>query len=128
MPALCAHPAAAAPLRRYGLSLSALIIGSITPDFLYFFRVSTNAQFGHSFAGVFIFCLPAGLLALGLFHLVLKKPLFSLLPESHQECLSPFTRSVKFFSSARELLVVMLAVLLGAWTHILWDSCTHSYG
>ena len=128
MPALCAHPAAAVPLRRYGLSLSALIIGSMTPDFLYFFRISTNAQFGHTFTGVFVFCLPAGLFAFGLFHRVLKIPLFSLLPQSHQECMSPFLHHVNMFSSGKHLLLVMLAVFLGAWTHILWDSCTHEYG
>ncbi len=85
MPAICAHPVIAVPLTRYNLCLSALIVGSMSPDFFYFFRVSHNAQFGHTLQGVFLFCLPVGLLVLWVFHRVLKSPLFSLLPQNHQE-------------------------------------------
>ncbi|MCP4405830.1 MAG: DUF4184 family protein [bacterium] len=128
MPALFAHPAASVPFVRYGLSVSALIVGSMAPDFLYFFRLSNNAQYGHTLPGLFLFSLPMGLLVLEGFHLVLKYPLFLLLPTNHQERLSYFLRKRKLFSSGRELLLLLLALLLGACSHIIWDSCTHVYG
>ncbi len=39
MSALIAHPVAAILFTRFGLCLSALIIGSMSPDFLYFFML-----------------------------------------------------------------------------------------
>ena len=127
MPALCAHPVVAIPLKRYGLVLSALIIGSISPDILYFIPLISSEQFGHTVIGLFLFCLPAGMLALWIFHTMLKYPLFSLLPDSHQQrigCLIDQGR----FGSGRHLLVLLISLFLGACTHILWDSCTHYYG
>ena len=128
MPALFAHPAASVPFARWGLSVSALIVGSMAPDFLYFFRLSSNSQYGHTLPGLFLFSLPMGLLVLELFQHVLKVPLFMLLPSNHQERLSPFLKKHTFFSSGKELLLLLTALLLGACSHILWDSCTHEYG
>ena len=128
MPALFAHPAAAIPFRRVGLSLSALIIGSMTPDVLYFFHLSKNPQFGHTLPGLFLFCLPVGGVLLGAFHLILKYPLFSLLPDQHQTRLLPVVPKVPFPSTKRSWLLLIFSLLLGACTHIVWDSCTHVYG
>ncbi len=36
MPWTVSHPAAAAPFARWGLVLSALVVGSMAPDFVYF--------------------------------------------------------------------------------------------
>ncbi len=127
MPALCAHPIAAIPLKRFGLVLSALIIGSIAPDFLYFLPLVSSEQFGHTLLGLFLFCVPAGMIALWIFHYILKYPLFSLLPDSHQQkicCILDHFR----FGSGKHLLLIIFSLFLGACTHILWDSCTHYYG
>lgn len=43
MSALIAHPVAAILFTRFGLCLSALIIGSMSPDFLYFFHAPCPA-------------------------------------------------------------------------------------
>ncbi len=64
MPFTLAHPAAAAPLRRFGLVLSALVVGSMAPDFPYFLPGLPQDKFGHTLAGVFWFCVPAGLAVL----------------------------------------------------------------
>ncbi|RKZ85433.1 MAG: hypothetical protein DRR19_16380 [Candidatus Parabeggiatoa sp. nov. 1] len=61
MPFTLSHPAAAVPLARGGLVLSALVVGSMSPDFLYFLCLSTQYQFGHTFIGVFVFDIPTGL-------------------------------------------------------------------
>lgn len=128
MSALFAHPAASVPFARYGLLLSALVIGSLSPDFFYLFHLSTSSQFGHTLPGLFLFCIPAGLIILWIFHTIVKYPLFSVLPTSHQERLFPSLHRFQFFSSGKRLLLIMVSLLVGAWTHILWDSCTHVYG
>jgi len=62
LPFTLAHPAAVLPLRRTGLVFSALVVGSMAPDFPYFLSVSDAIRWGHSTRGVFLFCLPFGLL------------------------------------------------------------------
>ncbi len=127
MPFTLSHPAAAVPLARFGLPLSALVVGSMAPDFPYFLHWSTAKQYAHTLTGIFAFCLPAGLLVLAVFHLLLKYPLLSLLPESHQARLGgvagPFP-----FGPFRRFLLILLALLVGALTHVAWDSCTHAAG
>ncbi len=128
MSALIAHPVAAIPFARYGLCLSALIIGSMSPDFLYFFQISTNAQFGHTLPGLVLFCLPAGMVVFWLFHTVFKCPMFLLLPENHQARLMPFMRHADTFTLRRQTVLMMASLLVGACTHLVWDSCTHASG
>jgi hypothetical protein len=127
MPFTLSHPAAVVPFARSRLVLSALVIGSMTPDFPYFFCLSTRYHFGHTLPGLFLFCLPAGLVALWLFHRILKRPLLSLLPVTHQQGLIPFANEFRFAPWPRVLLIV-LSLLIGAFTHIAWDSLTHRNG
>lgn len=127
MPASWAHPVAAIPFKRFGLSLSSLIIGSIAPDILYLLPLPVSAKFGHTMIGLFVFCLPLGIIVLWGFHALLKFPLFSLLPTRHQQRIGGIM--YKFhFGPRRHFLVIVLSVFLGSCTHILWDSCTHHYG
>jgi len=127
MPLTLSHPAAAVPLARWGLILSALVVGSISPDFLYFYCLSTRCQFGHTLLGIFLFDIPAGLVILWIFHRILKQPLFSLFPISHQQRLIPFVNEFQFFPLRRFLLIIV-SLLIGTLTHIIWDSFTHYSG
>ena len=64
MPFTVSHAAAVLPLHRlskHKLPLSALMIGSMAPDFGYFFTREAGRLLTHSFSGLFIFALPAGL-------------------------------------------------------------------
>jgi len=61
MPLTLAHPAAVLPavrFRRRGLPFVPLVIGSVTPDFEYFFKLEPTGHFSHTVPGVFLFCLP----------------------------------------------------------------------
>lgn len=127
MPFTLSHPAASIPLIRWGLVPSALIIGSMSPDFLYFITISGTAPFGHTLPGVFLFSLPAGLAVLWVFHTFLKLPALSLLPIAHQERLILVSNGFTFRPLSRFILII-LSLLLGAFTHILWDSFTHFDG
>jgi hypothetical protein len=120
-----AHPAAVLPLRRYcprWLSFPALIIGSLSPDAGYLLARQGGDEFSHRLVGSVGFCLPVGLLGLVLFH-ALRSPAVKMLPEHYQRALLPFCR--RPFGS---LPAVLVSLLIGAWTHLLWDSCTHNDG
>lgn len=53
MPFTLAHPAVVLPLRHRLLHQEALIIGSMSPDFLYFLYGQASQSFGHRFDGFF---------------------------------------------------------------------------
>jgi hypothetical protein len=125
MPLTISHPAAAVPLTRLGLVLSALVIGSMTPDLPYFIPLLPSySGLSHSMIGLFVYCVPLGLLALGIFHFLIKYPALSLLPSSHQDRLYELARDFSFWPLRRFLLIIV-SILVGAFTHILWDSFTH---
>lgn len=127
MPLTISHPAAVVPLARLGLVLSALVVGSMSPDFPYFIPLSPSRNFSHSIMGVFIYCIPVGLAALGIFHFLLKKPALALLPLGHQQRLVAVAGGFSFLPWRRFLLITF-SLFCGALTHILWDSFTHSKG
>jgi hypothetical protein len=126
MPFPVAHPAAVLPLRRYCprfLSFPALIAGSLSPDFGYLFGHLHVDWFSHRFwAGSFGFCLPVGLLIVCVFYLV-RCPLLEILPGRCKELFSPLCRR-----PAGPWLALPVSVLIGAWTHNLLDSLSHSDG
>jgi hypothetical protein len=129
MPATFAHPAAVLPLRFFGrrwFNFSALVIGSMTPDFAYFVRRFDVATYAHSFSGTIAFCLPVGLIAFALFR-PLRAPLCYLLPEPHRSALAPLAAG-RLALKARTFFVLCASLLLGAWTHTIADSFTHKTG
>lgn len=127
MPFTLSHPAAVVTFARRGLPLSALVIGSMAPDFPYFIHLSTGNHSGHTLSGIFFFCIPAGLLALWLFHNYFKFPLLTLLPAHHQGRLISVANGFEF-GSAHNFLLIVLSLLLGAFSHVAWDSFTHNRG
>lgn len=127
MPWTFAHPAAVLPIKRLcpaTLDFSALVIGSMIPDLGYYIPHSNVARLAHSFLGSVLVCLPAGLALWGIFHL-LRKPLCFILPQPHRSALAPLAAS-RILWRARTLVAAGASVLLGAWTHIVWDSFTHN--
>ena len=123
MPVTIAHPIAAIPLRRplgrLGV-LSALVIGSVTPDLPLFLPLSVSRSLTHTFVALFWFCLPVGVVAYLLFDWVLERPLRALMPEAVQRRLPPAGGRPPTWAPA-----VFVSVLLGAATHSAWDAFTH---
>lgn len=126
MPWTFAHPAAALPFKglcpRY-LSFSGLIVGSLTPDFGYHVNLYGVGTAGHTLKGSFLVCIPAGLALLALF-CAMRRPVWWLLPARHRHAVAPWVSS-KISLDVRFALVVSVSILIGAWTHIAWDSLTH---
>jgi hypothetical protein len=127
MPFTLAHPAAVLALARTKLVFSALIAGALAPDIGYFITFSSQHAESHSLTGLFLICLPAGLLMLVVFHKLMKAPLLALLPASHQERLYPYAQCFHFWPASRFGLIV-ISLLIGSFSHLLWDSFTHQTG
>ncbi|MBC7847141.1 MAG: DUF4184 family protein [Flavobacterium sp.] len=126
MPFTFSHPAIIFPfLRNKKLSATALIVGSMSPDFEYFFRMKIQSEISHTFLGIFLIDFPLGFIVMFVFHKIIKKPLienspafFSLrmqkLKELNWNC---------FFKN--NVFIVLISFFLGTVSHLLWDSFTH---
>jgi uncharacterized protein DUF4184 len=128
MPFTFAHPAAVFPLRRLpALDPLPLVVGSIAPDIGYYLprRVELLLPNAHSLVGSFVVCLPVGLVLLTML-IVLATPLLEPLPARHRRFVASSIRS--FAARKNHLLVSVVSILVGAWTHIVWDSFTHRNG
>jgi len=126
MPSPLAHPAASIPFTKIGMVFSALVIGSIAPDLWYVIKVGP-AFFSYTITGLFVFDLPVGFIMLWLFQALVKWPLLSLLPVGLQRRLYNYAHGFSFRPLKRFGLVI-LSLLVGSLTHIIWDSFTHDYG
>ena len=127
MPFTVSHMAVAAPLARRGLIMSAIVVGSVAPDFQYYLCLSTNNNWGHSAGGILLFSLPMAFLVLWVFHALLKRPLLRLVPLAHRRRLLPYAGPFEFWPVKRFLLI-LVSVVIGIISHLLLDSFTHDYG
>ena len=123
MPFTVSHAAAVLPIHwfsKHKLPLTALMIGSMAPDFGFFPFLELSRQVTHRWPGLFTFALPVGL-AVWLFYVAaLEKATITLLSDrwhtrfAHTEAITPML-----------IARASVAILLGAVTHLLWDSFTH---
>ncbi len=120
MPFPLAHTAVVLPLRKFKwLSLSAMMLGCLTPDVGYGLNFEGSSRFAHSAMGSVLFCLPVGLAAYWIFRMI-REPLATRLPAPHREVLLPLCRGrVHSWSS------IAVSVWIGACSHILLDGLTH---
>ena len=124
VPFTLSHTAAALPFGRTRLIASALVVGTMAPDFEYFLALKAHDRFGHTLPGILVLTLPVSLLALWIFHAFVKVPAASLLPQGLQSKLSCYLGEFRFSGPGRFLLITF-SVLIGIATHVLWDSFTH---
>jgi len=125
VPFTLAHAAAAYPLRRTRLVLSALIFGTFAPDLEFFLRFAPKGPFGHSARGLFVFCLPVAFGIFWIFHDLVKEPLAALMPRAIRERIVPGVYPMSL-RRPLQLAFVLVSILIGSLTHILWDSFTHA--
>lgn len=129
MPFTLAHPAAIVPISKLAgkrTSLSALVIGSMMPDAVYFLPLGIDGRTSHSLPALFWFCLPAGLLAYILFHSFIKRPAAALLPLELAARL-PSRALQGPWKGPASTGTVIFSLFLGALTHIVWDAFTHAH-
>jgi hypothetical protein len=129
MPFTPAHPAIVLPLlRKKWVSATGLVIGSLSPDFEYFFKLGVNSQHSHTLAGLFYFDLPVTLLLAMLFHEVVKRNLIHNLPTFLQRRLQTLLHFDFRNFLKMHWLIFITSALIGAASHIFWDSFTHARG
>lgn len=127
MPFTLSHPATVLPfgrlLARWRL-LSAVVVGSMVPDFGRFLPWQPARFETHSADALLTFCLPVGLATYWLFQWLIKVPLIELLPAgAHarwRESSAPAD-----VSSIKQWVLAACGVLFGAVTHLVWDAFTH---
>lgn len=126
MPFTVSHIAAVLPFRKAHLVWSALVIGSVAPDFPYLVGNIEHRALGHQWPGVIEFTLPASIVALWLLHNVVKRPAIKLLPVSLQLRLRGRLGNFKFGGPAH-FAVILFSLALGIATHLAWDTLTHPW-
>ena len=131
MPFTFSHPALVLPVyavfRRW-TSLTGLVAGSVAPDFEKFIRMSANDPYSHTWRSIFYFNLPVGLLIAFIFHLIVRDALIDNLPGFLRRRLAGFRHQDWVGYFRKHYLIVIISVLLGATSHIFWDSFTHKGG
>ena len=125
MPFTLSHAAAAWPFRKTRLEMPALVIGCFAPDFAYFLFIPYGL-FAHSLQGMFLIDLPVSLAVLWLFYACVRQPLSMLLPNGIRMRLKQVKDDYSFRPLAR-LVLIVVSILIGTATHILWDSFTHTF-
>ena len=131
MPFTFSHPAIVLPLMflsRKWFSLTGLVIGSLTPDFEYFLRMRIKSNYSHTIDGLFLFDLPLGLLLAFLFHSLVRDSLFDNLPIFFKSRFSTYKNFDWNKHFKQNWFVVIVSILIGAASHIFWDSFTHEHG
>lgn len=129
MPFTLCHPAIVLPLNKLKvphMPLSALIIGSMIPDFEYFIKMKLSGRFGHTYSGLLMFDLPMAFGVMLVFHWIVKRPVIQNLP-AYWQLRYQDLYAFDFFAYLRRYPHwLLLALLLGSFSHLLWDSFTHA--
>lgn len=128
MPFTFAHPAIILPFaKNKKLPLSALVIGSMIPDFEFYFQLREVEQIGHNTIGIILFDIPAGFLMLFLYHHYIKRYLRTILPDAVLYKCNTLVYNFKFNQKNLFSLNNLLALLIGISSHLLLDLFTHHY-
>jgi Domain of unknown function (DUF4184) len=127
MPYTLSHVAAVVPFSRLLARLrllSAVVIGSMVPDFGYLLPKYPPRFETHSAVALVTFCLPIGMLSYWIFQRLMKSPLLSVLPDQAYMRWQPYAAPASF-ASLRQWVLAACGVLLGAVVHLVWDAFTH---
>jgi len=126
MPFTLSHSALVLPfLKNKKLSATALIVGSMSPDFEYFFRMKIQSEISHTFLGIFLIDFPLGFIVMLAFHEIIKKPILENSPVFFQKRMQELKELNWFHYFKSNVFTVLISFVLGAISHISWDSFTH---
>ena len=112
--------------RRLHLDGTCLVTGSIAPDFAYFVQGDQLRLFSHSLIGLFAWGIPVALALALAWHLLVKRPVVLVSPAAISCRLEDDLRTtwpVRW--SPGVLASCVLSALIGAATHVLWDTFLH---
>ncbi|OEH93563.1 DUF4184 family protein [Bacillus solimangrovi] len=126
MPLTFAHPAAILlfPRKSKWVNFTALVFGSMAPDFEYFLRGQPYGLYGHTISGFFYFNLPFVILFAYIYHKLIHKTLMHHVPVVLQDSYIDRSTNNKMVNS----IVFVYSAIIGMFTHVIWDSVTHANG
>lgn len=109
--------------------MTALVVGSMAPDFEFFIRLqpvkqSMEIPFGHTISGMFLYDLPLCFLFAWIFHAIIKTPLLTHLPKPFDQRYSQDAWQ-KWTMDLRSFIVFCYSAILAMVIHIILDSFTH---
>ncbi len=113
-----------AALSRRALPISGQVIGSMIPDFPLFVPIAPEYSTTHSPLGMLTACLPLGIWCFVVFQYVMKRPILALLPAETRRRFGSVATPIPL-TSIRALAGVLMALAVGATTHLIWDAFTH---
>jgi hypothetical protein len=126
MPFTGSHPAAVLPLLGTPLPASALVLGSMAPDYPYYLPITTTSWPTHTAVGIVGIDLALGVAAWLLWHGVLSGPAYACAPVGLRRRLAGRVAvGLRPRWRARELATAVVALVVGAATHVGWDELTH---
>lgn len=126
MPFTFSHPAIVLPfLKNRKMSATALIVGAMSPDLEYFFRMKTESEMSHTFLGVFLVDFPLGFIVIYAFHQIIKVPLIANLPVFFQKRMQVLKETDWLVYFRNNRLTVFVSFFLGTVSHFFLDSMTH---
>lgn len=132
MPFTISHPAIVLPLKQLKpewFSLSGLMAGALAPDLIYFLLLDTTYRgVSHSWTGLFVVCLPLGIIFSIIFHRLFKEQLIVNLPRPLDRIFSGLAFSEFKIKGIKGWSVLIISVLIGSLSHFFWDSFTHGSG
>ena len=131
MPLTFCHPAIVLPLKKLKpnwFSMTGLIIGSMSPDLEYFSRMEILATHSHLFLGVLYFDLPIALIYCFVFHLFVRNILINHLPDFFKERFAQFLNFDWINYLKKHWIIVIVSIIIGAYSHLFWDAFTHEWG
>lgn len=124
MPFTGSHPAAVLPLLRTPLPSAALVIGSLAPDLPYYLPGRPDIV-THTATALLSTDVLVGLGAWLVWVLVLERPVRAVAPRRLAARLPPAPTVRERLGSPVRVVLVLLAVAVGAGTHVGWDEFTH---
>lgn len=128
MPFTFSHPAAVLPfsyLPKKYVSFTALVVGSMIPDFEYFIHFSGESYYSHTWTGIFWYDLPFAIIICFLFHNYVRNELLLHLPKPLMlRCMHSFDFNWNLWFK-KKWPVIILCILIGSATHLIWDALTH---
>jgi hypothetical protein len=130
MPFTFAHPAIVLPFGKVfkrGLSVTGLVIGSMSPDFEYFFRMRFFSNFSHTWEGLVWFDVPLAFVLVILYEIFIKEKLITHLPGGLNRRFYWARQHVTFYTTGY-FAIILFSVALGAASHIAWDELCHAKG
>jgi hypothetical protein len=131
MPFTFAHPAIFIPFEsktKMKLSATALIIGSMIPDFEFFLKMRTGENIGHHWYGVLLFDIPLSIICCYVFHNLLRNMLIDQSPQWFYQRLGKWKEFDWNNYAKKNIITVLLNVIIGIISHLFLDAFTHEDG